>query len=484
MIAGTCEFRLPSQRPARLLLTALLLPVLAAAAAWAGEISVANGDRNLLINVQDALPDDRGTRLLFYTSPDRTQAHVRENCTANFYVLDLQPGLPAAEPRLLAGNFCGAFGMSGTLLSGGDVLIVAGDRVETWRDGSGKVGSWKFSGVDSLHGYWNTINEGNTPLAVARNGNLVMAKGLPRQRNDTETASAVVIGLSADGATRWLFELDEPDVLLGVLHVWATVDGGALLHAAARPMSGTGLPGAPAPPGGIVTSQDRLYRISPSGGLSAPVIVASTTMPDFANPLPMPDVSKDPAALQAFFEKQQALSNIEAVDRIAAHPVSAGIVNVLIRRGSNIEARQGNNLYRIGSTGEVISEVSIEESVSGEGLRNWTDFSVDDGHVALYGSVGTRANRLPQGYLCRIDIPGGRAITRLVPLNELGLAAARSAADEQMQTLENNPAQQPELLSRLGEQLLMVSLVMRSRRAAIQLDEATEQLAVFTEGRN
>jgi len=464
--------------------SSLLLLIAAPTAIRAAGITLTSTDRNLGIQIQDALPGDRGTRLLYRTSPDEAQAHVRDRCTANFYLLDLQPGLPAASPQLLAENFCGYGLMSGTLLANGDVLIIAGDQVESWRPGSGKVNAWKFSDVGSLSGIWKEINAGAAALDVSRNGNIVMARDLPRQRNDTAMPSAVVIGLSVDGARQWQFELQAPGVLLGVSNIWATGDDGALLHATARPMSEPHLPDTQAPPGATITHQDRLYRISATGELSAAIVIASATMPDFTNPVPLPDVTRDPSGFQAALERQQTLSNLEAVDQIAAHPHSDGRTDVLIRRGSNAESRKGSTLYRVGSDGKVAMEISLEKAITGEGLRTWTDFSADDNQVVLYGAVGTRQNRLPQGFLSRIVLANGQVVTHLAPLDELGLEAAKGAADEQVQFLEHHPAQQPVLLTRLGERPLMISLIRRSRRAAIQIDEGTDQLAVFTEARN
>ena len=82
----------------------LLLLILGPTAIWAAGTIVTNPDRNLMIGVQDALPDDQGTRLLYYTSPGASQAHVREECSSNFYLLDLQPGLSGVKPQLLTEN--------------------------------------------------------------------------------------------------------------------------------------------------------------------------------------------------------------------------------------------------------------------------------------------------------------------------------------------------------------------------------------------
>ncbi|MGA9573367.1 MAG: hypothetical protein WBS20_05410, partial [Lysobacterales bacterium] len=132
----------------------------------------------------------------------------------------------------------------------------------------------------------------------------------------------------------------------------------------------------------------------------------------------------------------------------------------------------------------VLLNTSLTEAMAGEGLRKWIDFSADGDQVILYGTLRAGKNRLSQGYLCWIDLDSGSALTRLVPLSQLGLEEANNAEDEQVQYLEHNPNQQGQLLTALAGQPLVVSLVYRSRRLAIQLDEGTEQLPVYTEARD
>ncbi|MEQ8204678.1 MAG: hypothetical protein RIA65_00765, partial [Woeseia sp.] len=113
----------------------LLLPTLCATAA-----TITNTDRNLNIRVDDAREYDGGTRLLYHTMPDITQAHVSEKCATNFYTVDLKPGLVNAQPQALAENYCAYTGFSGTITDSGDAVIVANNRVETWRPGIGNIG--------------------------------------------------------------------------------------------------------------------------------------------------------------------------------------------------------------------------------------------------------------------------------------------------------------------------------------------------------
>jgi hypothetical protein len=468
---------------AALALTAVL--ALAPPASLAAGLTVANTGPNLIIRMQDALPGNGGTRVLYDTVPDVTQARAHERCAANFYVLDLRPGLPEATPRLLARDFCGSFGMSGTLLENGDVVLVAGDRVETWRPGAGKVKAWRLSDVAALKGPWKQVNDGTTPLDVARDGTVVLARTYPRARGDTTTASARVAALSADGAPRWRLELAEPGVRLGVMDLWATADGGALLDVNASPMTGSGLPGAEAPKGAVVTGESRLYRISADGTLSKPVVIARQQMPDPSAPVAMPDPTKDPAAFQAAFQAQLALSKgtIYTAAQVAAHPHTDGGVDgtmdVLAGRGTT-----GARLVQVGRDGTVLRDTTLDAAIAAEGLGRWTDFLADADRVVLYGTVGTRANLLPQGYFGWIGISDGTAVTRLAPLDPRGLEAAKTARDEDRQHLPDDPAQEPLMLTTLGDEPLAVALVTRNHRRAIQLDEGTGALALYTEAKD
>lgn len=450
---------------------------------WAAGRVVVNADRNLNIVVQDAFATASGTRLLYYTIPDISQPHVREKCAANYYVLDLKPGLTGADPQLLAENYCSHFGMTGRILSNGDVVIVAGDRVETWRAGQGKLGEWLFSGVESLGSYGAEINDGNVPLDVSRSGEVVIAKLRPRKRNDTEPLSGVVMSLGNEGSIRWQYELKTPEVLLGVVRAWTTRDGGALLYVTAQPMSGAQLANSSGPQGALVNYEERLYLLSSTGALSRTMVVGRNTMPDMSQPMEMPDFSADPGAIQAIIERQRTLMRMESVDQIAVRALDDDNVRILFRRGSSDPSRKGSYYYLIDADRESVEEQPIQAVLDAGALTNWIDFGSNDSELLVYGAAGTRLNRLPQGYLSRMDPASGEAATWLAPLSEMGLNEARNARDEQFRNLEHNPAQQPVLLTRLGGNPLMVSLIRQSRRPAIQLDEANAELELYKSAR-
>ena len=465
----------------------LLVSTLAQLPANAAGITIENTDRNQGIVIVDARPVSSGTWILYATQPTLGQAHQAERCAVNYYLLKLEPGLAGAKPELLAENTCFHFGMTGRLLANGDVLIISGARVETWRPGAGKIGEWQLDSLKSLgHLKGRAGASEGMQTAIARNGDVVLAAPYPRSRNDTTTPSGVVARVSAEGKTLWQRELSEPGTLLSVIDAWPAEDGGGWLHVAARAMEGSKLPGVDAPPGALIVGQNRLYRIDAKGELVANVVLAADQMQDFsAPPPPMPDPGEDPEAFQAALQASLAQSEeliqgkFLGYGDIVGHPRPDGGLDLLVGRRAD-EAE----LIRVGAGGDIYLRTSLSEAMTAEGLREWIDFLAGDGQVILFGTLGTRKDRLPQGYLSWIGLDGGSAVTRLVPLDELGLEEARNAGDEDRQYLENNPSQQGQLLTSLAGRPLAVSLVYRSRRPAIQVDEGTEQLVVYTEVRD
>jgi len=463
-------------------LVLFLLVLIGPSMALAGGITVENQDRNKLIEILDVSSGESDAIVLYSTRPQRGQPHSSERCTTNFYLLRLSRGLRGVQPSLLAENQCARGAGNASLLANGDMLLLAGDQVETWRLGEGRVSQWSFGAVDVLQGRWNELNGDGAAVDVGTDGNLVFAKGYYRKRNDSQTPSGMVVGLDSEGKTRWRLELNEPGVLLGILEAWVTPDGGALLHLLARSMDdGTAIPGADAPEGSLVISQNRLYRLSASGEPTAPIVIASFQMMDFSNPVAAPDMATDPEGFQAFLEgsTDQTRTDAWAAGDVIARPGPNGAMDVLLGARSR-EAR----MLRVGKRGEVLLDADLTTVMEQEGLPPWVDFSIDNNDVMLFGSLGTRQNRLPQGYVSRIELPDGPAVTRLAPMSELGLEEARAAGDEELQYLENNPSQQPQRLTLLGDHPVTISLVWRSRRQVIQIDEIDEQSLVYTEARD
>lgn len=182
LIAACCNgiFRIHLRR---LLLACVLLVGALNAPVFAAGTTVINTDRNHRIAMIDSLADGKSTRLFFVTYPEVTQAHVREECTANYYLLDLQPGLANPQPKLLAENYCGhALDRSGALLANGDAAIISADRFEIWRPGVGRVSGWSLSGVQSLQSSARSFTAGGINVGVSPNGNLVVAAAMPRPK--------------------------------------------------------------------------------------------------------------------------------------------------------------------------------------------------------------------------------------------------------------------------------------------------------------
>ena len=139
---------------------------------------------------------------------------------------------------------------------------------------------------------------------------------------------------------------------------------------------------------------------------------------------------------------------------------------------------------RIGPDGSVILDSSLDKTMAEEGLTKWTDFSSSQNQLILFGALGTRKDQLNQGFVSRIDIPDGDIVTRLAPLSQLGLKAAKNSSDEGSANLEHYPAHRPQMLTSLAGKPLTVSLIYQSRREALQLDESTKKLAIYTEARD
>lgn len=460
------------------MILALIVPN---ATAWAGGITIQNNDRNKVIVIKDYLDQGSISTILYATRPAMDQAHKSEECTLNFYLLKLDAGLADAQPLLLTDNFCAFDVNNGTILASNDVLLVSGDQVQTWRSGEGKINDWSLGSVDVLSKKWKRANTNGALLDVSRDGKLVFARSYGRTRKDTSSPSGLVVGLDGDGQVRWQIELNEPGVALGVMDVWAAADGGALLHLVARSMEGGGLPGVEAPAGTLISQQNRLHRISENGELLAPIVIGNFQTMDFANPAPIPDMSKDPQGYQAYLKRSSEMSrmHIYTEGQIDAKSGDDSVMDVMMGRNSR-EAR----FMRINAGGEVLMDVDLSEVVKGEGLENWVDYTVKSDKVLLFGALSTRKYRLSQGYVSQIDFADESAITRLAPMSDLGLEKARQAGDAELQYLEHNPSQQPQLLARLGNNPLTVSLVYRSRRQAIQLDEIDGQQFVYTEARD
>ena len=443
------------------------------AATAAAGTTVTTPDDNHYIQMADWHTAGNRTRLLFVTYPDVTQPRARLECNVNYYVVDLAPGLAGAQPQLLAGDYCGhAHARSGRLLANGDVLITPGDRLEVWRFGEGQVGALSLTEIKSLAP--DAPKQRQTHVAADPQGDIVASRTVPYDPAATSGPSAVLAGLTLKGDERWRTLLTEPGVLLGPMDLWATGDGGALIHVTARARErGAPVPGAAAAPGLVAITQNRLYRVSAAGVLSGPIVIASMQMMDPRGPSAAPNPLDDPAAFRAALQGQAARTDMDAytMDQLVAHPGDNGDMNVVMGRASR-HAR----LLRIGSDGGVLLDISLDEIIAAQGLSAWQDAYVLPDELLLFGSLSTAQGRLVQGYVSRINLSDRSVVTRLVPLSDLGLDEARRASDATVKLLEHNPAQQPQRLASMASNPLAISVVTVSRHQAFQLDEVTSQL--------
>ena len=99
--------------------------------------------------------------------------------------------------------------------------------------------------------------------------------------------------------------------------------------------------------------------------------------------------------------------------------------------------------------------------------------------MTIFGTLGLQETRLPQGYASQLDLTSQQLTTRLAPLEGPGLEAAIQARDAERRFLEHDPAQQAQLLARLDGKPLLVSLIKRSRKQALQLTEVDDSLQTY-----
>jgi hypothetical protein len=157
--------------------------------------------------------------------------------------------------------------------------------------------------------------------------------------------------------------------------------------------------------------------------------------------------------------------------QIVGHARDDGSVDLLLGRGTR-KAR----LVRIDKTGHKVLDRTLTDAMRTR-EHPWQDGYATDQAVFLFGAIGLKATRLPQGFVRRFDLKTGSLETRLAPLVGPGLEASIAARDEERQHLEDDPAQDPQILARIADSPLMISSVNRSGRRALQLTEVTDQLA-------
>ena len=99
----------------------------------AGQVLRLENDSNSRLGVKNAIVNGDETTILFGSWPDRGDPNFKNSCGSSFYTVTLRPGLPAAEPRLMAKGACtGKMLVHGGLLKDGTGKLVTEDRLEQW----------------------------------------------------------------------------------------------------------------------------------------------------------------------------------------------------------------------------------------------------------------------------------------------------------------------------------------------------------------
>ncbi len=431
-------------------------------------------DRNYFVRAIDWVDTGPETRVLVLTYPSTDQPHIREGCTVNFYSLALRPGLESMQLVPLVENYCGhRLEESGRLLANGDAVLLMDDRVETFRPGTGRIAGWSLAEVPELQRYPSAITHDIRTIDVYPDGSVVFASGFPRARGDIETPSAVVAGLSQTGDLQWEYIFDERGVQLAPMDIWATADGGALLHVRASPMRGAGMPDGVAP-AGMPDSEHRLYRMSASGRVSEPVVIAETRIS--TAPVELPDITVDPEGYRAALNAavNASVYNSYSAGQLVGHARPDGSIDLLLGRGTK-EVR----VVRIDPEGRAVLDEVLTEDIQTEQHRRWQDGFITGDVLTIFGTLGLKETRLPQGYASSLDLGSKQLSTKLAPLEGPGLEAAINARDAERRFLEHDPSQQPQLIARLAANPLLVSVIHRNRKQALQITEVDDTLQSY-----
>jgi hypothetical protein len=188
------------------------------------------------------------------------------------------------------------------------------------------------------------------------------------------------------------------------------------------------------------------------------------------------------------FNEYRDQNQSESIETLNARPRRDGGFDVLFQRESGSGDRQGYFLLQIGPGGDILSETSLGNVLSDHGLDKWVDFYIEGEQLILLGRVmvtqhGVQAKRKKymQNLVSQVPLNGGAPVSRLIPLDKRYLEAAMNAGDAEIQYLDGLPGGDPVLLTTLGGKPLDVSVGWIAKRQVLRLNEATEQLMVYTE---
>jgi hypothetical protein len=122
------------------------------------------------------------------------------------------------------------------------------------------------------------------------------------------------------------------------------------------------------------------------------------------------------------------------------------------------------------------------------GVEDWYDFFVEGNELLVLSRalatqkiINGRPRGRAQNIVSWIDLATGAVSPFLIPLDDRYLDAALSAGDAEIQYLDGLPDSEPALLTRVGDQPLVVSVGWVERRQVLRLQEASKDLKPFTE---
>ena len=408
-------------------------------------------DTNSRIVVENVLIQGDETTIFFWTWPYMGDPNAGKPCPLNFYSITLRPGIPSAQPETIAQGVCGGITAKGGILDNGDALIMVRDRLERWRGGE-KISSESFSSIGATSKLRVTTDQtGAQFYDISPTGDVVMAIPVGGQiAKDFPDASLILASLKPGGEKRWQLKLNDVGEYFTIKNLWAARDGGALLYISTYKMDS---------PVGLEELQ--LILISADGTQSRFKLMESNATPS-ARP--------------------------EKIKMLSARPRDGGGFDVLFHRTGGAGGRAGHFLYRFAADSSQQSTTALGGHIEQHGLEAWVDFYVSGDQLVLLSralvtqhSIKVRSNKWMQNVVSWIDLETGMPVSRLIPLDERYLEAAMTSGDENRQNLEGQPGGEPVMLASVGGVPLSVSLGFLRGRFTLRLNEATEELLVFTE---
>jgi len=429
-------------------------------------------DTNSRITVENVVINNDQTTIFFWTSPYLGDPGSGKDCPLNFYSVALQPGQNSVQATTVASQVCGGLLSKGGITQSGVALILVRDRLERWRDGE-KISSESFSSLEATRKLGVTTDAmGGQFYSISPAGDLVMAiPGAGNNANDRSGSSLMVTSLQADGQQRWQLGLSDVGDTFSLERIWAGSDGGALLYISTHRVDSM-----------MPVSEPQLRMVTATGRQSTVKLMEMGEQFDIASIRPGSEED-----LQKFYQ-HQGNSNPEKLKTLSARPRDGGGFDVLFHRTGGADSRAGHFLLHLGPDGSLKSETPLGRHIEDHGLQDWIDFYIRGDQLVLLSrvmatqhKVNSTRKRWMQNAVSWIDLDTGVPVSRLIPLDMQYLEAAMNSGDEGRQYLEGQPGGEPVMLTSVGGVPLAVGVGWVKGRNTIRLNEATEDLVVFTE---